>query len=222
MTRATTLPPAAYDAIPRARLTLTDEAAYLARFDGRGYVSAEYPVNLADAAQALSVFGADTGLLPEGTLFWQTRNGQARVGVWLPPQRRTLTCAVGRGDERLRLPCPGFVFVGEGRRYWIWAAPERPRHHGDWLYRAPLPNVHTDGLICAGNVRFPVCGPDTIERAAALFFESAFNGDLSIDKVEGYDGPLFKFWKSLRSARKFPATRLMADRMLGGVLGERT
>ncbi len=220
MTRATPLPPAAYDSHPRARLTLTDEAAYVAHFDRRGHVSSEFAVDLAQAAQALNVFGADTGLLPEGILFWQTHHGQARVGVWLPPLRRTITYAPGRRETSLTLPWPGFVFVGQGRQYWLWATPERPTQRADGLYRAPLSNVNGDGLICAGNVRFPVCAPDTIWPAVGLFFESQFNDDLSADKVQA-PGPLFKFLKSLRLARQFPVSRLQIDRRFGEVLGGR-
>jgi PRTRC genetic system protein B len=202
------LPPTAYDAVPRVRVTLTDEAAYLARFDQRGHLSGEYPIDLAQVAQAFNVFGASTGLLDERTLFWQTRNGQTRLGVWLPPQRRTLAYTAGRGEERLTLPLPGFVFVGQGTRYGIWAAAKRPRGSFDHLCHAPLPNVHTTGLICAGNVRFPVCDIGTIHRAAELFFESDFNADLSADKVT-YHGPLYKFWKSIQRAKHFPSEKLI-------------
>ncbi len=173
----------AYDRIPRAQLTLTDETIWLSRFDPRGAPTATYPVAAHDVALAFNTFGASTGLLPEHTLFWQQCRNQLRIGMWLPPATRALVFATGRGDETLAVPLPGFVFVGAGAQYSIFAAPARPRQATDLLYHAPLPNVHPSGLICAGNVKFPRCAPDTLAQAAALFFESHFNSDLSTGKL---------------------------------------
>ncbi len=177
------LPAAAYDRIPRVALTLTGETIWLTRFDARGHPTATYPVEAADVASAFRAFGANTGLLAPDTLFWQNVRGAPRIGVWLAPSVRELAFTSGRGVERIKVPLPGFVFVGHGSRYWIHACMERPRDTMRRLYLAPLPNVHANGEVCPGSVKFPLCAAQTIHAAAELFFSSHFNDDLSERKV---------------------------------------
>jgi PRTRC genetic system protein B len=211
------LPPEALDATPRAAVVLTDESAWLARYDARGERTALYPVTAADVATAFNHrFGSSTGLLPEGVLFWQHTTGQGdRLGLWLPPARRTLR--FGGRIASLSLMLPGLVFVGCGARYWLYASPERPSA-AHRLYRAPLPNVHGhDGLICQGSVRFPKCTAATVRTAATLFFESEFNYDLLDGNLVG-DNPV-KTLRSLSKAREFPARLLVPSITVAQLLG---
>lgn len=177
------LPAEALDALPRVALVLTDETMYLTRFNARGGPVATYPVGANDVAGVFHGFGADTGLLPPDILFWQTRQGRVRIGLWLPPAVRALSFPRGRGHHVSKVPLPGFVFVGEGSQYRIFAAPSRPTKPADWLYHAPLPNVHDNGWICQGDVPFPKASLETLSQAAGLFFESHFTDHLSTDKV---------------------------------------
>src|SRR5512139_1160676 len=206
------LPQQAFDCIPRVTLTLTDETIWLTRHDRTGAPAATYPVQSADVAAAFSEFGASTGLLPANTLFWQSVAGQIRIGIWLPPKKRTIPVATGRGLKRWTIPLPGFVFVGQDRAYSIYAAVKRPGRSSDRIYRCPLPNVYPDGRICAGNVKFPVCAGDTIDRAAAQFFESEFNHDL-------VGGDLLKFLQSLQGKSEFPSGNLQPAMTLAEVMG---
>lgn len=200
------IPAEALDAQPRVAVVVTDESVWLARYDGQGRRTALYPVATADVAAAFSHFGASTGLLPADTLFWQHTGQGDRMGVWLPPARRTLN--FGGRIKPLSLRLPGLVFVGQGARYWLFAAARRPGPD-DRLYRAPLPNVHGgDGLICQGSVRFPRCSAETIARAAGLFFESEFNYDLLGGNVAHTDDPV-RVLRGLSRARAFPVERLV-------------
>ena len=219
MTKSTKkqLPPEAFDRIPRITLTLTDETIWLTRHDGRGAPVSTYPVAHGDVARAFSTFSSSTGLLPPETLFWGERNGQARIGIWLPPARRQIRYASGRKVAKLDIPLPGFVFVGEGTSYYIWAAAQRPTSPNEWVKLAPLPNVYTDGSICQGTVKFPACKPDTIAEATRLFFESEFNQDLSSGKVNA-SGSLFNFLHGLRKARRFPTGKLLDAQTMGGIV----
>jgi len=218
------LPPEAYDRIPRAQLTLTDETLWLSRFDERGNPCATYPVSVADAARAFRNLGqASSGILPPDVLFWQAGSGGPRLGLWLAPGQRVITWGHGKRGLRLGVPLPGLVFVGKGRQYWVWAAMERPADGKAPLYAAPLPNVNPDGLICSGSVQFPACAPATLAAAAALFFESRFNGDLSMNRVRNDGGSLLKFLRGLVRARQFPAAQLRpAGLTMGQVLNEQT
>jgi hypothetical protein len=176
------LPAEAFDLTPRVQVTLTDETCWITRFDERGLPSTTYPVPVEEVARAFNVFGAATGFLPPDTLYWERKGQSLRLAIWLPPAVRALTFGLGRREKTLHVPLPGFMFVGQGTNYWIHALPQRPTTGRERLYRAPLPNVHDDGHICAGSVKFPRCSPATIHAAADLFFESHFNLDLSQDK----------------------------------------
>lgn len=175
------LPAEAFDRVPRAQITLTAETCWLTRFGANGKPNTTYPVRAQDVARAFALFNASTGLLPPDVLFWTQVGKQTRLGIWLPPARRVLHFDLKRG-EKLTVPLPGFVFVGQSNQYFIFAAAERPTSYGTALFHAPLPNVNGNGLICAGTVKFPLCAADTIHAAANLFFESAFNLDLSVGK----------------------------------------
>lgn len=202
------LPAAAMDNVPRVTLTLTDETIWLTRHDPAGRPAATYPVSSADVGRAFAGYTSSTGLLPPDTLFAGTRAGRTRIGVWLPPARREIRYAHGSRTDRLTIPLPGLVFVGEGAKYWVWAALQRPATPQDRLYSAPLPNVHQDGGICQGSAKFPLCAPGTISAAAALFFESDFNDDLSHSRAR-HSGSLLEFLRSLSARRQFPSGALI-------------
>ncbi len=176
-----TLPAEAYDMLPRAQVTLTAETCWLTRFDERGKPNTTYPVRAQDVARAFDIFNASTGILPSDVLFWTQAANHARLGIWLPPAHRALRFETKR-VEKLNVPLPGLIFVGQGNQYFIFAAAERPKNFLTALFHAPLPNVNDNGLICAGTVKFPICAADTIHDAAKLFFESAFNLDLAQGK----------------------------------------
>lgn len=201
------------DNIPRATITLTDESVYLTRHDRTGAPAATYPVSAAGVANAFNLFGASTGLLPAETLFWQNRGGQLRIGVYLPAGKRTITVR-SHTVQHWTIPLPGFVFVGCGTQYQIYAVADRPRRESDQVYHCPLPNVYPDGKICAGDVPFPKCAADTIAQAAALFFESEFNHDLSGQET-------MQLLKNLCSKRTFPAKVLRPAATMANVLEDR-
>ena len=232
------LPPEAFDRIPRVQVTFTDETVWVTRFDARGRATATYPVALADVASAFDAIGLSTGLLAEHTLFHQNVHGTPRIGVWLPPSKRTLTFS-GRKPESFAVPLPGLVFVGQGVRYWVYAASERPAALAARLYHTPLPNVYASGVICPGNVKFPKASPATITLAVAAFFESDFTGDLGQGivraqamagaleededpyevahrggqaperRARGAEAPTLRaFLRSLKSAKQFPLDEL--------------
>lgn len=208
MSKPKGLPDGATDNVPRVTLTLTDETIWLTRHDPAGRPAATYPVSSADVGRAFAGYTSSTGLLSPDTLFVGTRAGKTRIGVWLPPARREIRYARGSRTDRLTVPMPGLVFVGEGAKYWVWAALKRPATPQDRLYSAPLPNVHQDGGICQGSAKFPLCSPGTISAAAALFFESDFNDDLSHSRAR-HSGSLLEFLRSISARRQFPAKQLI-------------
>lgn len=203
----TALPDEAFDRTPRVTLTLTRETIYLTRHDERGAPISTYPVSAKDVAGVFNNYGADSGLVPENILFWQSKGKQLRVGIWLPPAKRSLRLAAGRKAIKVTIPLPGFVFVGCGTEYSIYAAPARPAKPADALCHAPLPNVYPGGNICTGSVRMPVCSVETVSQAAALFFESEFSDHLIEGKLTGGQ-PLMQFLRALDRKRAFPMKQL--------------
>lgn len=212
------LPAAARDDVPRVSVTLTDETAWITRYDPRGKPAATYPAAVDDIANALrGAGGLTTGLIPEGMLFQTEAAGQVRVGLWISPAAHTLLVSSAQKARRLTAPLPGLVLVGQGRAWWVFAAKARPAQPGDRLYHAPLPNVHTDGGICQGDAKFPIAKAGTLLQAAAVFFESEFNNDLGDEKIAGHAGGTLAFLRGLRG--EFPTDRLIdAGRTIGQVM----
>lgn len=198
------------DDLPRITITVTDESVYLTKHDRRtGAPGVTYPVASASVASAFNMFGANTGLLSQNVLFWQSKGGLTRIGWWIEPSVHTLLIR-RKTLETYKVPLPGFVFIGMGLDYYIFAANERPTRDADRLYHCPLPNVYPGGKICTGNVPFPKCEMRTIEDAVRLFFESEFNNDLA-----GQDTN--ELLKSLHGKRVFPNEKL---RTVEGTIGE--
>jgi hypothetical protein len=220
-TNKTKLPADAYDRTPRFTITVTDETCWLTRHDLKGKPASTYPVNVADLGGAFHGFEAMTGLLPPDVLFWQRKAQYERIAIWLPPARREIAWRSGKRVVKLNVPMPGWMFLGAGTQYWIFAAKVRPMAERDELFTAPLPNIHADGMICAGNVAFPPCTLRSIHQAADLFFGSEFNHDLSADKiaparphpiarneVSQRTESLLNFYRTIASSKRFPMQRL--------------
>lgn len=205
---ALAIPPEAYDRTPRLQVTLTDESCWLTKFDDGGMPTITYPVSALDLANGFRNFGAATGLLPAETLWWTSRKGMTEIAIWLPPIKRTILWAAGRKVHKIVLPPLGFVWIGYGNHYGLFAAAQRPTSGRDMLYHAPLPNIHDNANVCPGDVVFPKCAADTISGAATLFWESHFNHDLSQGKLQNCAN-LFKDLQALSGARTFPINRLV-------------
>jgi PRTRC genetic system protein B len=197
------------DNLPRVTVTLTDEACWITRHDRTGAPALTYPASIGEVCNAFNRFGATTGLLPADTLFWQSRSGVMRIGVWLPASIRTIKLHVKAKSETLRVPLPGLMVIGQGPQYTVVALKERPTTGREMVYKTPLPNVHDTGAVCAGTVTFPVASAATMSQAVTLFFESLFNADLSGGKLRS--GELLPLLRKLSKskARKFPLDQLV-------------
>lgn len=205
--------PISRDDIPRVTVTLTDETAWITRHGPSGEALLTYPARMQDISNAFNRFGACTGLLSADTLFWSSTGGVLRVGIWIEPGKHDILLR-GKKLERLTLPLPGLVFIGEGCQYSVYAATQRPAETTDLLYHCPLPNVHENGQICQGNVKFPRCAPDAMTEAIRLFFGSEFNYDLA-----GKD--LIDLLRSLNRRRAFPEKSLRRYGAIGDVIANK-
>ena len=147
-------------------------------------------------AATLSGVTLSSGLLPRDSLFWSKKEGQDRLGLYLPPQVWTVSVR----DQTLawRVPLPGLIFIGHGYDYSLWAVTERPTDVNARLYLAPCPNVHQG--ICRGNAPFPLAAPATMGQAVDAFFSSRFNRDLSNGKSKTHPDCILDQWQALHEA----------------------
>lgn len=178
---------------------------------------------VADPLSIVEVLGKvsiNSGLLPDNVLFWQRREGQERIGVWLPPQVWRLRVEPTTRVNRV-IPLPGLVFVGKGKAYGLWALDSDRRPGLDTaLYNAPCPNVSGNG-VCAGNVEFPEAGAATIRAAVGAFFESGFNNHLDNGKSKKHPAAILDMWRELHKAKAtaYPVEDLvLAHKTLAGVI----
>ncbi len=78
----------------------------------------------------------------------------------------------------ITVPLPGLVFAGVHTTYYVWALQEDGFVSSASLFRAPLPNVSSDGHICFGSNHAPGVTWQTIDVAWRLFIDSPFNADM--------------------------------------------
>lgn len=207
---------------PLARLDLMQETILYSRYGKEGDVAACFEVSPTDLASAFSGVPITTGLLPLRCLFYSRERGQERLGVFLPAEMRELVAVVGGQRRSYWVPMPPLVFVGRGRDYWVHAVKQRPGEN-ERLFRAPVPNVATNGGICKGDVEFPVASTKTIHDAAQMFLVSQFNDHLREGKSEREPGDVLMLWRDLDRAgvEVYPLDDLVATQMtLLALMGE--
>jgi len=189
---------------PLVRLDLYKQAIILTRFQEKG--TASYPVSVYDLAAALADVPVSSGLLPANTLFWQRREGQSQIGIYVPGRQWTVLV----GERQLTIPMPPMIFTGRGTHYAVYGIKRRPRDVHCRLYHAPYPNVYLHGAICQGNAPFPACTPETITPSLSLFLEgSSFNGDLAQGKCRSHPDNVLALWKELAGKKRFPLKELV-------------
>lgn len=195
----------------RMTLQLYDDMI-VATKHGEGPEESTFVVDPLELAQRLGGLDVQSGILPRNCLFWQRRNGQERLAVYVPPQVWRVEIAA---NGRIEVPLPGLVFVGQAKNYAAWAVVEPEGapagwlpHAGTALYHCPTPNVSSSG-VCAGSVRFPVAGAGTIWEAVSLFFESRFNNHLSNGKSKSHPGCVLELWQEIAGREVYPAEDLV-------------
>jgi hypothetical protein len=189
---------------PLVRLDLYEQAVILTRFQEKG--TARYPVSVHDLAAALADVPVSSGFLPANTLFWQRREGESQIGIYVPGRPWTVLF----GERQLTIPMSPLIFTGRGTHYTVYATKQRPRDVHCRLYHAPCPNVHLHGAICQGNAPFPACTPETIMPSLSLFLEgSSFNGDLAQGKCQSHPDNVLALWEELVGKKRFPKSELI-------------
>jgi hypothetical protein len=164
----------------------------------------------------------DTGWTPAGVV----RQGRRAAGPFYvysaPPQKVEITLEAGM--PAVRVPIPRTVMLGIGGGYFLWALKGplfEPRMEA---FRAPFPNVYSDGRVCWGSYAPPEASTATARTTWDLFFRTPFNAHLAIGKTksEEYKRDARVLLRELadRGANKFPEAELVSDGNLIGNLIE--
>jgi len=155
----------------------------------------------------------DSGWLPANIMRW----GRSNRGEWMmqfyPPRRYDIVLTNNRSKSiSLNLPMPGFVFLGCGNDYWIWAVLGKQFDPHSQLYHAPLPNVMANGAICFGDSSPTQCSSQGIVQACSLFWSSPFSDHVVDGKSKSHRADVRNFLCELsnRKSKKYLTADLVS------------
>lgn len=176
-----------------ATLDLYSESLILTRYANDGRPATTYELDPRDVVSAFSNQALTTGVLPKNCVFYMRKDGQECYAVVIHPGVHELQIAEVEGKHKVALP--PLLFMGKGAVYSIWAIKHTWPGADERLYRAPLPNVNTNGQICFGEVRVPACTAKNVWDVAKLFLEeSKFNDHLIDGKSRAHSNDVREGW----------------------------
>lgn len=191
-----TLEPECYASL-RMRLDLYDDMIMATHYDA-GLPGATFAVDQADLGRALADITTSSGFLPPNCFFWQRKDGQDRLGIYVEPGLWAVSI---QGDrETWHVPLPGFIFIGAGKTYSLYAVKLPPTTVETKLYHFPAPNLGGRGATCQGDAPFPLASGGTIWDAVYVFFQSEFNKHLINNKSQAHPGNILDMWSELNAA----------------------
>lgn len=166
-------------------------------------------VSLKDAKIAFDQHGGeDSGWLPEGVV----RTGRNVRGDWVvyaaPPQ---VIDILTDQCEKLTIPLPMSLFLGWGRRYYLWSLQGRKFDSSMQVFKAPYPNIYENGRICWGSHRPPKVTPTNIQNTWQLFFSTVFNNHIASSKTKSHSENALDLLCKLSQSKKktFPRDELV-------------
>ena len=172
------------------------------------------------AAALLRHTTLNSGILPEGTLWWKMGRSGPEIALWRPPKvwKVALQEEVFKPARRFSLPMPGLIFLcNPGRQPKVYAVKQKPRATNIEVYHAPLFNVYHDGSTCPGTHKYGngVAGiPE--EFFTAFFTKAAGPGGRS----KKYPQDLLKLWEEIDGQDKYPNADLVKIGTIQDLLGE--
>lgn len=134
-------------------------------------------VSPAAVKQAFANEPMDSDWLPPNV----NRYGVSSRGMWMvrwhAPATYSLNLDTGQRIRKLRVALPALVWFGQRHAYYIWAMKGARFDPQAGLFRAPLPNVNHQGLICFGQNNHPDVAKGGFEKSWSVFWDAAFNND---------------------------------------------
>ena len=150
-----------------------------------------------------------SGWLPPCVQQWGMNAKGTWMLQWMPAGRQIITLT-GKSmpEEPISIPLPALVFAGVGTTYYVWAAKDEDFAPSLPLYRAPFPNVRTDGSICFGTNQPPEVSSTTFPAAWQVFISSPFNGDLAQSKSTHHQSDVRHQLCAARKKQRYPVSDL--------------
>lgn len=192
----------------RARLDFYQDTVLMNLVEGN--VITTRVVHARDVALALlREVPLNSGLLPEGALWWGQGKEGPLVALWRPPRVWPVALQLEpfKLPRRLRLPMPGLIFIcSTGRPPSVYAAKRRPRTLKDTLYQAPLFNLFHDGRSCPGSHKYP----EGLGEIPESFFASFFTPTADYrGRSKKYPDGLLELWEELDGKKRYPLRDLV-------------
>jgi PRTRC genetic system protein B len=206
------------DRAPEVQIGIFEDAIYLTRRQGRGWVT--YPISPEDLAAALSKLPTSSGLLPPNTLGTGTVNGQCFYVLYVLPRPAALRIVNRKQPHTIQTP--PLIWAGCGQDYRIFAlnSLEPPQAHSA-LYHAPFPNTYDLGSICWGTAdRRSDAAPETMLAALTLYLEgSYFNSHIAQNRSRSKPRSVMALYRRLSAETPYPLDDLVpAGHDLGWLL----
>ena len=169
-------------------------------------------VTIQDVADSFTNTRTDTGWIGDGVI----RAGRSPRGDWFvfaaPGQKQTLTLATPEGTETLTVPIPATVLIGVGNSYYLFAGAQYvPLGPSAGLFRAPFPNVYSNGRICWGDNSRPPANHLVARAVWDMFFRTPFNTHLSNGKSKAHDNDVNEQLITLANMEKYPLDDLIKE-----------
>ena len=166
----------------------------------------------------LSSVPIESGVLPEGSLWWGQGPDGVVVALWRMPKvwKVALQTEPFKPPLRFRLPMPGLIFICQaGRPPRIFAAKKRPTSPEEYIYHAPLFNLFENGLACPGTHKFPA----DVGEIPESFFTSFFTREaVPGGRSKKHEDNLLALWEELDGKKRYPVGDLVRIGKLKEVL----
>jgi len=192
----------------RLRLDFHHQAVVMTLFEGET-VNTKV-VSAMDVAHALaSDLSFGTGLLPPGTIWWENTRGGPVFALYVEPKVRKVALqeVATKPPRRFTIPLPGFIFLcSPGRAPWVYAVKKKPTKESDIVYRAPVCNIHPNGLSCPGSHRYPARVADIVQSFFTSFFTAT--ADLA-NRSQRFPKNVVLLWEFLDGKKRFPMDDLV-------------
>ena len=162
-------------------------------------------VSADDLAHAInSELTLETGLLPDGALWWTANHLRDSVAIWRDPAiwKVALQTEPFQPPERLTIPMPCLIFVcTPARPPAIYAARHRPTSNRDTLYHAPVYITFQNGATCPGTHQYP----HDVSQIPESFFTSFFSKTgHDMNRSQRHPQDLAALWRELDGQESYP------------------
>lgn len=131
------------------------------------------------------------------------------VALYVEPHIRQVALQrdIKKPPRRYRIPMPGLIFLCRpGTAPWVFAVKSKPKKETDIVYRAPLANIHANGMSCAGTHKYPAKLEDMIES----FFRSFFSPTADLqNRSRRFPENVIHLWEFLKGKKKYPLADLV-------------